>query len=62
MNVIANSAILFGVVFFAVRQITRSEAATESLLGHKPVQPMRLRAMVNQLLRSYERTIAPAAE
>jgi adenylate cyclase len=41
---------------------TRSEAATESLLVHKPVQPMRLRAMVNQLLRSYERTIAPAAE
>ena len=49
-------------IFYAMRQITRSEAATESLLVHKPVQPMRLRAMVNQLLRSYERTIAPAAE
>src|SRR5690606_20567892 len=28
-NVIANSAILFGVFFYAMRQITRSEAATE---------------------------------
>jgi adenylate cyclase len=62
MNVIANSAILFGVVSYAMCQITRSEAATESLLVHMLVQPMRLRAMVNQLLQSYERTIGPAAE
>jgi adenylate cyclase len=61
-NVIVNSALLFGIVFYAMRQVTRSEAAAENLLVHKPVQPMRLRAMVNQLLRSYERTIAPAAE
>jgi signal transduction histidine kinase/CheY-like chemotaxis protein len=32
MNVIINSAILFGVFFYAMRQVTRSEAATESLL------------------------------
>jgi hypothetical protein len=36
MNVIANSAILFGVVFYAMRQITRSLGATESLLVHMP--------------------------
>jgi signal transduction histidine kinase len=29
VNVIANSAVLFGVFFYAMRQITRSEAATE---------------------------------
>jgi adenylate cyclase len=62
VNVMANSAILFGVFFYAMRQIIRSEAATETLRVHTPVQPMRLRAMVNQLLQSYERTIAPAAE
>jgi hypothetical protein len=45
-----------------MRQVIRSEAATEALLVHTPVQPMRLRAMVNQLLQSYERTFAPAAE
>jgi hypothetical protein len=33
------------------------------LFVHMPVQqPIRLRAMVNQLLRSYEPTIASAAE
>lgn len=32
------------------------------LFVHMPVQAFDWRAMVNQLLRSYERTIAPAAE
>jgi hypothetical protein len=40
----------------------REASADGFHLLHKPVSPMRLRAMLNQLLRSYERTIAPAAE
>jgi CheY-like chemotaxis protein len=40
----------------------RDASANGFQLLHKPVPPVRLRAMLNQLLRAHAATVAPAAE